>query len=334
MLLALVEVEHCAATSSMIARITSGPMRFCWGGDDMQHRRWLPRAATGEVGLWFALTEPGGGSNPADLTTRAVRDGDGYRLDGQSSSSRMPGAADRLVVFARRIPRPARAGSRRSSWMPRRPACRSVRRRSSWASARHRRIRCALMACACRWPIDWARKALGFRMAMRVLDNSRLDVVATSLGIAEAALALTVSWLQERHVGGEPLARKQGVQWMVADMKVRLEAAWALAMQAVARCAARRSRWSRRSPSCTPSRWSRSWSIPRQQLHGGYGYSRALPLQRMARDARILRIYEGASEVQRTIIARSVLGTRERVFHPLQADSFPSSDIPPLGERS
>ena len=98
---------------------------------------------------------------------------------------------------------------------------------------------------------------------------------------------------------------------MVADMKVRLEAAWALAMQAVSRRAAG-------APFSMESATAKLYASEMvafvvdtaQQLHGGYGYSRALPLERMARDARILRIYEGASEVQRTIIARGVLGTR------------------------
>jgi alkylation response protein AidB-like acyl-CoA dehydrogenase len=151
----------------------------------------------------------------------------------------------------------------------------------------------------------------GFRLAMRVLDNSRLDVAATSLGIAEAALAMTVQWLNERTVGGETLARKQGVQWLVADMKMRLEASWALTLQAVALRAAGH-------PYSLESAMAKLHATEMvafvvdtaQQLHGGYGYTRALPLERMARDARILRIYEGASEIQRTIIARSVLGAR------------------------
>ena len=134
---------------------------------------------------------------------------------------------------------------------------------------------------------------------------------ATALGIAEAALSMTVQWLNERTVGGETLARKQGVQWLVADMKMRLEASWALTMQAVALRTAGR-------PYSLQSAMAKLHATEMvafvvdtaQQLHGGYGYTRALPLERMARDARILRIYEGASEIQRTIIARSVLGAR------------------------
>jgi len=312
MLLALVEVsKHCAATSSMIGAHYLGTDAVYLGGNEAQHTRLLPRAAMGDEVYGFALTEPGGGSNPADLATRAVHDGDGYRLDGQKQFISNAGAADRLVVFAKTD---LAAGARGVTAFVVDATAAGV---SVGPPEKLMGIRSApshpVRFDGVRVPLAdrLGEEGSGFRIAMRVLDNSRLDVVATSLGIAEAALALTVSWLQERHVGSEPLARKQGVQWMVADMKVRLEAAWALAMQAVARRAAG-------APFSMESATAKLYASEMvafvvdtaQQLHGGYGYSRALPLERMARDARILRIYEGASELQRTIIARGVLGTR------------------------
>jgi hypothetical protein len=312
MLLALVEIsKHCAATSSMIGAHYLGSDAVYLGGNEAQHQRYLPRAATGEEVFGFALTEPGGGSNPAELTTRAVREGDGYVLTGQKQFISNAGAADRLVVFAKTDPAAGARGvtafvvDATAAGVSVGPPEKLMGIRS--APSHPVRLDGVRVGMADRL----GEEGSGFRIAMRVLDNSRLDVVATSLGIAEAALALTVSWLQERNVGGEPLARKQGVQWMVADMKVRLEAAWALAMQAVARRAAG-------APFSMESAIAKLYASEMvafvvdtaQQLHGGYGYTRTLPLERMARDARILRIYEGASEVQRTIIARGVLGTR------------------------
>ena len=312
MLLALVEIsKHCAATSSMIGAHYLGSDAVYLGGNDAQRQRYLPRAATGEEVFGFALTEPGGGSNPAELTTRAVREGDGYVLTGQKQFISNAGAADRLVVFAKTDPAAGARGvtafvvDATAAGVSVGPPEKLMGIRS--APSHPVRLDGVRVGMADRL----GEEGSGFRIAMRVLDNSRLDVVATSLGIAEAALALTVSWLQERNVGGEPLARKQGVQWMVADMKVRLEAAWALAMQAVARRAAG-------APFSMESAIAKLYASEMvafvvdtaQQLHGGYGYTRTLPLERMARDARILRIYEGASEVQRTIIARGVLGTR------------------------
>lgn len=148
----------------------------------------------------------------------------------------------------------------------------------------------------------------GFKTAMKVLDNSRLDVAATSLGIAEAALKAAADWANQRLVGGEPIANKQGIQFKLADMKLRLEAAWALTMQALALR-------QQGQPFTQQSAMAKLFASEMVgfvtdealQIHGGYGYTREMPLERYVRDARILRIYEGSSEIQRTIIARSVL---------------------------
>ena len=312
MLLALAEIsKHCAATSSMIGAHYLGTDAVYLGGDEAQQRRYLPPAARGESVFGFALTEPGGGSNPADLVTKAVRDGDTYQLYGQKQFISNAGAADHLVVFAKTDPA---AGARGVSAFVVDATAAGLH---VGAPEKTMGIR---SAPAHPVQLDGVRVAAadrlgeeggGFRLAMRVLDNSRLDVAATALGIAEAALSMTVQWLNERTVGGETLARKQGVQWLVADMKMRLEASWALTMQAVALRTAGR-------PYSLESAMAKLHATEMvafvvdtaQQLHGGYGYTRALPLERMARDARILRIYEGASEIQRTIIARSVLGAR------------------------
>ena len=149
----------------------------------------------------------------------------------------------------------------------------------------------------------------GFKIAMKVLDNSRLDVAATSLGIAEAALKAAAEWANQRLVGGEPLATKQAIQFKLADMKLRLEAAWGLTMQALA---LRQTKQPFSQQSAMAKLYASEMvgfvTDEALQIHGGYGYTREMPLERYVRDARILRIYEGSSEIQRTIIARSVLG--------------------------
>ena len=149
----------------------------------------------------------------------------------------------------------------------------------------------------------------GFRTAMKVLDNSRLDVAATSIGIAEAALSAATGWLKERRVGGEPLSGRQGLQWTIADMKTRLEAAWLLTLQAAAKRAAGEAFTQDASMAkLYASEMVAFVTDAALQMHGGYGFTREMPLERYVRDARILRIYEGSSEIQRTVIARSVLG--------------------------
>ena len=110
-------------------------------------------------------------------------------------------------------------------------------------------------------------------------------------------------------MGGEPLAGKQGIQWMLADMKLRLEAAWALTLQALAlRQAGQSCTQASAMAKLYASEMVAFVTDAALQIHGGYGYTRELPLERYVRDARILRIYEGSSEIQRTIIARALLG--------------------------
>jgi alkylation response protein AidB-like acyl-CoA dehydrogenase len=112
-------------------------------------------------------------------------------------------------------------------------------------------------------------------------------------------------------VAGEPLANKQGIQWMLADMKVRLEAAWGLALQAVAlRMAGQNFTQASAMAKLYASEMVAYVADAALQIHGGYGYTREMPLERYVRDARILRIYEGSSEIQRTVIARGLLGGR------------------------
>jgi alkylation response protein AidB-like acyl-CoA dehydrogenase len=308
LMLALVEVSRaCAATSSMIGAHYLGTDSILIGGNDEQRGRWLPAAARGEVLGAFALTEPAGGSNPMDMQTRAVRQRDRYRLTGSKQFISNAGEAGFIVVYAKTDPA---AGSRGIS------AFIVERNLTGVDVAKPERLMGIRGAHAfqvhldCEVPLEsrLGEEGAGFRTAMRVLDNGRLDVVGTALGIAEAALATAVAWTREREVGGAPLATKQGIQWMIADMKTRLEAAWALAMHAVAmRAAGERFTQQAAIAKLYASEMVAFVADAALQIHGGYGYTRDLPLERYVRDARILRIYEGSSEIQRTIIARGVL---------------------------
>jgi alkylation response protein AidB-like acyl-CoA dehydrogenase len=278
------------------------------GGDDAQRERWLPPCAQGEWLAGFALTEPRGGSHPADLRTRAVREGDGYRIDGVKHFISNAGEAAFLVVFAKTdlgagargvsafvVPTPTpgvRVSSPEKLMGIRGGHAFEVAFEAVWVPADHR----------------LGEEGSGFKTAMKVLDNSRLDVAATALGIAEAALAAAVQWAKDRQIAGERLADKQGIQWMFADMKLRLEASWSLTMQALAlREAGRSFTLQSALAKLHASEMVGFVADTALQIHGGYGFTRELPLERYVRDARILRIYEGSSEIQRNIIARAVL---------------------------
>jgi alkylation response protein AidB-like acyl-CoA dehydrogenase len=310
MLLSLVEISRaCAATSSMIGAHYLGTDALLIGGSAGQHQRFLPRAASGEWLAGFALTEPRGGSHPADMRTRAVREGNHYRIDGVKHFISNAREAQFLVVFAKTDPE---AGARGVSAFVVETGTPGITISSP------EKLMGIQGAHAFEVAFDGVRvpaenllgaEGSGFKIAMKVLDNSRLDVAATALGIAEAAITDATRWMKERLVGGEPLAGKQGLQWMLADMKLRLEASWGLTLQALAlRQAGQPFTLQSAMAKLHASEMVGFVADAALQIHGGYGYTREMPLERYVRDARILRIYEGSSEVQRNIIARTLLG--------------------------
>ena len=310
MLLALVEISRaCAATSSMIGAHYLGTDALLIGGDETQHATWLPQAANGEWLAGFALTEPLGGSNPVDMRTRALREGDGYRLNGVKHFISNASEARFLVVFAKTDPEAGARGVSAFIVDTKSPGL-SVSSPEQLMGIRGAHafevsFNDVFVPMNCRLGAEGS----GFRTAMKVLDNSRLDVAATSLGLAQAALDAAAQWARDRKVGGEPLAQKQGIQWMLADMKLRLEASWGLTLQATAlRTAGRNFTQQSAMAKLHASEMVGFVTDAALQIHGGYGFTRALPLERYVRDARILRIYEGSSEIQRTIIARGILG--------------------------
>ena len=153
-----------------------------------------------------------------------------------------------------------------------------------------------------------ARENQGFKTAMKVLDNGRIEVAAQATGIADAALGAAISYAKERQVSGQAISEFQGLQWMLADCATELAAARALAMQA-ATLRGTGVRYSSESAFAKLYATEAAWRIADRalQIHGGYGYTRDFPLERYLRDLRIFRIYEGSSEIQRTIIARGLL---------------------------
>jgi len=309
MLLSLVAISRaCAATSSMIGAHYLGTDAVLIGGDDAQRERWLPQCAHGQWLAGFALTEPRGGSHPADLRTKAVRDGDGYRIDGVKHFISNAGEAAFLVVFAKTDPEAGARGVSAFVVPTDAPGVRVSAPEKLMGIRGGHAFEVAFDGVQVPAGHRLGEEGTGFRTAMKVLDNSRLDVAATALGIAEAALAAAVQWTKDRQVGGEPLAAKQGIQWMLADMKLRLEASWGLTMQALAlREAGRPFTLQSAMAKLHASEMVAFVADAALQIHGGYGFTRELPLERYVRDARILRIYEGSSEIQRNIIARTVL---------------------------
>jgi len=278
------------------------------GGDDAVQERILPCAATGQALGAFALTEPGAGSNPADMTTYATRDGDGYRIKGSKCFISNAGAAGFIVVYAKTERETGARGVSAFIVEPNRtdgveiaPDERTMGLRGGHVFG---------IGMDCRVPIAnrLGDEGTGFRTAMKVLDNGRIEVAAQATGIANAALEAAISYAKERKISGNPIADFQGLQWMLADSATELAAARALSMQAAVKRGTGE-RYSREPAMAKLDASEAAWRIADRalQIHGGYGYSRDFPLERYLRDLRIFRIYEGSSEIQRTIIARELL---------------------------
>jgi alkylation response protein AidB-like acyl-CoA dehydrogenase len=297
----------CGSTASMVTAHFLATDAILLGGDDALRARYLPDAARGAKLGAFALTEPRAGSNPADMAMRAERHEDGYRLIGVKHFISNAGAADFIVVFAMTD---AAAGHRGISAFV-------VERTASGVSIGPHEKTMGLrgghvfeVAFDCRVPAEnrIGAEGTGFKTAMRVLDNGRVEVAAMCLGIAAAALEAATRWAKERQVGGAPIGHFQGIQWMLADMATSIEAARLLGLHA----ASRRDQGANFATEAAMAKLFASEMVAKVtdlalQIHGGYGYTRGMPLERYVRDARIMRIYEGSSEVQRNIIARTLL---------------------------
>jgi len=296
----------CGSTASAVTAHFLASDAILIGADDSLRARYLPDAATGKRLGAFALTEPRAGSNPADMRCRATIEEQGYRLTGVKHFISNGGVADFIVVFA--ITDPAAAHKGISAFVVDRgtPGLRAAPPEKTMGL---RGGHIFELSFDCHIPLTHriGPEGSGFRTAMKTLDNGRIEVAAMCLGIAQAALDAALAWVRQRQIGGRPLAEYQGIQFMLADMATELRAARLLTEDAVRKRAAG-SRFSLEASMAKLFASEVAGRVADQalQIHGGYGYNAALPLERYARDLRVMRIYEGSSEIQRTIIARAL----------------------------
>lgn len=297
----------CGSTASMVTAHFLATDSILHGGSAAQRARWLPAAASGEILGGFALTEPGAGSNPADMTTLARRDGDAYRLKGTKHFISNAAEADFLVVYAKTDPS---AGARGISAFVVEKAGGGIvvgpHERTMGLKGGH--VFEVVLDCLVPAANRLGAEGSGFRTALKTLDAGRLDIAACCVGIAEAAYAAALAWTKTRHVGGGPIAEYQGIQWKLADMLVDIAAARGIGGTATAkRVAGARYSLEASMAKLFASEMAGRVTDSALQIHGGYGFTRDLPLERYVRDVRIMRIYEGSSEIQRNVIARAVL---------------------------
>ncbi|WOI33369.1 acyl-CoA dehydrogenase family protein [Tritonibacter scottomollicae] len=298
----------CGSTASMLTAHLLATDSLLLGADEVLKQRVLPAAAAGEALGAFALTEPMAGSNPADMRSTATRDGDGYRLKGSKCFISNAGEADFIVVYAKTDNEAGARGVSAFVVEPGKTDGVDIGKHEETMGLRGGHVFPISFDCHVPAENRLGDEGTGFRTAMKVLDNGRIEVAAQATGIARAALDAAVSYAKEREVGGRPISSFQGLQWMLADSATELAAARALGLQA-ARKRGTGERYSSDSAFAKLYASEAAWRIADRalQIHGGYGYTRDFPLERYLRDLRIFRIYEGSSEIQRTIIARELL---------------------------
>lgn len=297
----------CGSTVSALTAHYLATDSILLGGDDALRAHYLPDAATWAKLGAFGLTEPAAGSDPADMKTRATPEGDGYRIKGRKCFISNGGVADFVVIYAVTDPEARHRGI--SAFV----VDKGTQGFTPGKAERTMGLRGGHV-----WELDldlWLHRdrmlgapGTGFRTAMKVLDRGRLEVAAMCIGIARAALAAATDWANTRIISGAPLADKQGIRWMLADMALDLRSAELLALDA----ARLRQQGARFSLEASMAKLQASEMAHRVtdkaiQIHGGYGFTRDFPLERLARDVRIMRIYEGSSEIQRNIIAGHIL---------------------------
>lgn len=298
----------CAATGIILSAHTSLTAQPIYKyGSEAQKQKYLIPIAKGEKLGAFALTEPNAGTDSAAQQTTAVLEGDNYILNGSKCFITNGGCADVFIVFA--MTDKTRGNKGISAFIVERgfPGF-------SIGKIEHKMgIRASstaeLIFENCIVPKENLLGELnrGFKIAMTTLDGGRVGVAAQALGIAQGAFDETVRYMKERVQFRKPIAQFQGLQWMMADMHCNIEASRLLVYRAaIVEDSGKPFSTEAAIAKLTASNTAMDTTTKCVQLHGGYGYSREYPLERMMRDAKITEIYEGTSQVQKMVISGNI----------------------------
>src|SRR5438093_1000572 len=291
-------------------------------GNEAQKKKYLRRMATGETLGAFCLTEPAAGSDAAGIQARALRvregqaggEGDVYKLNGTKTWVTNGNAAGVLIVFAKTDP--AAGGKGISAFLvePGFAGFRVGRHEDKMGQRSSPSVEILLNDCVVPAENRLGEEGQGLKIALSALDGGRIGIAAQAVGLAQGALEETVKYAKQRKAFGKNISEFQAIQWMIADMQTEIEAARGLTYYAA---------WLKDAhpmkvgASASRAKLYASEMVNRVvykavQVHGSVGYSRETDVERMYRDARVITIYEGTSEVQRMIIARELLGAPEK----------------------
>jgi butyryl-CoA dehydrogenase len=308
--LAMEEISRGCASTGVIMSVNNS--LFCdpihKNGTPAQKKKWLEPFARGEKLGCFGLTEPAAGSDAAAQKTTAVRDGDFYRINGSKNFITNGPEADAIVLFTMTAPAKGNKGITAFVVDTKSPGFVLGKLDNKLGiTASHS---CSIFFEDLRVPVEnrLGEEGQGFKIAMATLDGGRIGIGCQALGIARAAYEEALAYAKDRKAFDKPIADLQAIQFMLADMATEIDAARLLIWKA----AALKDQGVRHSPESAMAKLYASEMAQRVthqalQIHGGYGYLKEFNAERHTRDARITEIYEGTSEIQRLVIAASLL---------------------------
>ncbi|MCH1868991.1 acyl-CoA dehydrogenase family protein [Nocardioides sp. CFH 31398] len=308
--LVIEEVARACASSSLIPAVNKlGSLPVMLSGGDAIKRKYLPRLAAGE-GFSYGLSEREAGSDTASMRTKAVRDGDDWVLSGQKSWITNAGESEFYTVLAVTDPDGARGRNISAFVVEKGDEGFTFGEKERKLGIKGSPTR-ELHFDKVRLPGDRiiGEPGTGLQTALRTLDHTRITIAAQAVGIAQGALDFATSYVKEREQFGQAVSGFQGVQFMLADMAMKLEAARQMTYVAAAKSERNDADLSffGAAAKCYASDVAMEITTDAVQLLGGYGYTRDYPVERMMRDAKITQIYEGTNQVQRVVMARQLL---------------------------
>jgi butyryl-CoA dehydrogenase len=297
-------VSLAAIFGSPAGIFTDSLLKF---GTDEQKQRYIAPVLEGNKIVCFALTEPGAGSDAASMATTAVRDGEEWVLNGGKTFITAADVGDVFLIFAT-VDRSLGAKGITAFLVEKgTPGFTSGKKEDLlglFASSAGE-----LFFRDCRIPVSnlVGEVGKGLRIAFSALDLGRIHCAGQAIGLAEAALEATLTYTAEREQFGRPVGDFQGVQWMLADMSVQVDAAKLMAYRAARMADAGKNYTAEAAKAkLLASEVGTAVASKAVQLHGGYGCTKDMPVERYYRDAKLIEIYEGTSEIHRTVIARSL----------------------------
>jgi len=300
----------CGGVGVAYAVNALGSFPILLGGTEEQKRRWLPDIAAGKRLIAFGLSEKDAGSDAASMKTRAVRDGDHYVLNGAKKWNTAGAVSSINTIFCVTNPDKGARGISALVVEDGMPGYIKGKEEDKMG------IRCVpvieIEFHDCKIPAEnllGGKEGFGFHHAMMTLDKARPGVAAQALGLAQGAFDLAVKYTTERKQFGQTIASFQGIQWMMADMATKIEAARQLVYAAARLCDAGARNVTKISAMCKLFATDVAMEVTTDavQLFGGYGYIKDYPIEKYMRDAKITQIYEGTNQIQRLVIARNIL---------------------------